>query len=92
MKSLEKIVEETAAISQGFENNLEKRQELLQQITAKLDQRIQAAQDLCARLEKLSQATIPTNLLIQNSSTAGRALRTPTSRKCFLLPERAERR
>ena len=51
MKTFEKIVEETANISQKFEANLEKRQELLQQITAKLDQRIQEALSLCNRLE-----------------------------------------
>jgi hypothetical protein len=55
MRSLEKIMEETATISKGLESNLGKRQELLQQITAKLDERIQAAQNLCARLGQLSQ-------------------------------------
>jgi hypothetical protein len=57
MRSLEKIVEETATISQGLESNLGKRQELLQQITAQLDQRIQAAQNLCTRLGQLTRAT-----------------------------------
>lgn len=58
MKSFEKIIEETGAISQEFESNLEKRQNLLQQITVKLDQRIQEAQSLCNRLEQLSRMNI----------------------------------
>ncbi|MHC1725547.1 MAG: hypothetical protein AB9866_05980 [Syntrophobacteraceae bacterium] len=56
MKSFEKIIEETGAISREFEANLEKRQSLLQQISMKLDQRIQEAQGLCIRLEQLSVA------------------------------------
>ena len=51
MKAFEKIVQETGNISRKFEANLETRQELLQQITAKLDQRIQEAQALFNRLE-----------------------------------------
>lgn len=52
--SLEKIMGETAEISRKFEVNLEKRQDLLQQITAKLDERIQEGHRLCERLEQLS--------------------------------------
>ncbi|MGC9197224.1 MAG: hypothetical protein ACP5IL_17520, partial [Syntrophobacteraceae bacterium] len=52
--SLEKIMAETAEISRKFEANLQKRQELLQEITSKLDQRILEGQKLCARLERLS--------------------------------------
>jgi len=55
MQSLERIIEETADISRRFDANLKKRQDLLQQITAKLDTRIQEAQNLCVRMEKLSQ-------------------------------------
>jgi hypothetical protein len=70
MKSFEKIVEETALISQRFEINLEKRQDLLQQITAKLDQRIHEAESLCTRLEQLSQINTD-KLAVQHSSSAG---------------------
>lgn len=61
MKSFEKIVDETALISQKFEFNLQKRQDLLQQITAKLDQRIQQAEGLCARLDQLSLTSAEKN-------------------------------
>jgi hypothetical protein len=70
MKSFEKIVEETALISQSFEINLEKRQDLLRQITAKLDQRIHEAESLCTRLEQLSRINTD-KLAVLNSSTAG---------------------
>ena len=56
--SLEKIVEETTEISKKFEINLEKRQDLLKQITAKLDERIQEGRKICARLEELSKIDI----------------------------------
>lgn len=56
--SFEKIVEETAEISRRFEDNLEKRKDLLQQITAKLDERILEGQKLCARLEQLAGVEI----------------------------------
>jgi hypothetical protein len=71
MKSFEKIVEETALISQRFEINLEKRQDLLQQITAKLDQRIHEAESLCTRLEIESSQINTDKLAAQNSSSAG---------------------
>jgi cell shape-determining protein MreC len=53
--TLEKIMAETAEISRKFEANLQKRQELLQQITSKLDERIQEGEKLCARLDRLSR-------------------------------------
>lgn len=53
--SFQKIVEETAEISRKFEANLEKRKDLLQQITGKLDERIQEGEKLCVRLEQLSR-------------------------------------
>lgn len=53
--SLDKIVEETGEISRQFEFNLEKRKEMLQQITSKLDERIQEGNKLCVRLEQLSR-------------------------------------
>ena len=58
MKSFENIVEETALISQRFEINLGKRQDLLHQITAKLDQRIQQAERVCTKLDQLSRMKI----------------------------------
>jgi hypothetical protein len=70
MKSFEKIVEETAALSQRFETNLEKRQDLLEQITAKLDQRIGEAQSLCNRLEQISRIDAE-KIAVQYSSSAG---------------------
>lgn len=54
--SFERIVAETAEISRKFEVNLQKRQDLLQQITAGLDERIQEGHKLCARLDQLSRA------------------------------------
>ncbi len=56
LRSLDKIMAETAEISRKFETNLEQRQELLQQVTAKLDGRIQEGLKVCARLEELSNA------------------------------------
>jgi DNA-binding NarL/FixJ family response regulator len=55
LASLEKIVEDTAEISKKFETNLEKRQDLLKQITAQLDERIEEGRKLCVRLEELSR-------------------------------------
>ncbi len=52
VESFEKIIEATAAISKEFEANLAKRQELIQQITARLDRQIRESQDLCLRLEQ----------------------------------------
>ncbi len=66
--SFERIVQETAEISMKFEVNLEKRQDLLQQITAKLDDRIQEANKLCARLEKLSRIETGREAVRQTSS------------------------
>lgn len=53
--SFGQIIEETNAISKEFESNLQRRKDLLQNITAKLDQRILEAQNLCSRLEALIQ-------------------------------------
>lgn len=55
LASFGKIMEETAEISRKFEANLEKRKDLLQQITAKLDGRILEGENLCARLEQFSR-------------------------------------
>jgi hypothetical protein len=72
MKAFEKIVEETVNISQKFEMNLERRQELLQQITTKLDQRIQEAQNLCSRLEiEYFRAEAADKAPVQSSPGAG---------------------
>ncbi|MDR3570032.1 MAG: hypothetical protein P4L43_18570 [Syntrophobacteraceae bacterium] len=60
--SLEQIMGETAQISKKFEGNLERRQDLLKQITAQLDERIREGQKLCARLEQL--ATIETERVV----------------------------
>ncbi len=84
MKSFEKIVEETAVISQGFEINLEKRQDLLQQITTKLDHRIQEAQSLCTRLEQLSQIDID-GRAAQSSSSTGQRPQNTDQQKVLLL-------
>ncbi len=53
--SFGRIIEETNAISKEFETNLQRRKDLLQNITVKLDQRILEAQSLCSRLEALIQ-------------------------------------
>jgi len=71
MKAFEKIVGETAQISQRFELNLERRQDLLQQITAKLDQRIQQAESLCTRLETGFSRINTDKLAVQHPSSAG---------------------
>jgi len=84
MKSFEKIVEETSAVSQGFEINLEKRQELLIQLTAKLDQRIREAQDLCARLEQLSRTATGKNA-DQDPSSPGPRPRNSDQQKVLFL-------
>ncbi|MGC8490255.1 MAG: DUF6115 domain-containing protein [Syntrophobacteraceae bacterium] len=68
--SFEKIVEETAEISRKFETNLEKRQELLQQLTAGLDERIQEGNKLCARLEKLSRLEVEKPAAMRSSVSA----------------------
>ena len=84
MKSFENIVEETALISQRFEINLEKRRDLLQQITAKLDQRIQEAEGLCTRLDQLSQINTDT-LAARHSSGAGPRPQGADQQKVLLL-------
>jgi hypothetical protein len=84
MKSFENIVEETALISQRFEINLEKRQDLLQQITAKLDQRIQQAESLCTRLDQLSRINTD-KLEAQHSSHAGPRPQGADQQKVLLL-------
>jgi hypothetical protein len=66
--SLQKIIEETGAISRDFELNLQQRQNMIQQITAGLDQRIREAQRMCDRLEQLSQASAAA---AANSETSG---------------------
>jgi hypothetical protein len=85
MKSFEKIVEETAQISQRFEINLEKRQDLLQQITAKLDQRIQQAESLCTRLETEFSRINTDKLAVQPSSSAGPHSQGADQQKILLL-------
>jgi len=84
MKSFENIVEETALISQRFEINLEKGQDLLQQITAKLDQRIQQAESLCTKLEQLSHRNTEKPVVRHSPSAAPRPQRTDRQ-KIFLL-------
>jgi len=85
MKSFEKIVEETALISQRFEINLEKRQDLLQQITAKLDQRIQQAESLCTRLEIEFSRINTDKIAVQHSSSAGPHPRGADQQKVLFL-------
>ncbi|MGO9417633.1 MAG: DUF6115 domain-containing protein [Syntrophobacteraceae bacterium] len=85
MKSFEKIVEETAQISQRFEINLEKRQDLLQQITAKLDQRIQQAESLCTRLETEFSRINTDKLAVQPPSSAGPHSQGADQQKILLL-------
>jgi hypothetical protein len=84
MESFDKIVEETAAVSQSFEINLGKRQELLKQLTAKLDQRIREAQDLCARLEQLPMKDT-SKLADQNSSSPAPRSRNSDQQKVLFL-------
>ncbi len=84
MKSFENIVEETALISQRFEINLEKRRDLLQQITAKLDQRIQEAESLCTRLDQLSQINAD-KLEARHSSSVGAHAQRADQQKVLLL-------
>ncbi len=84
MKSFENIVEETALISQRFEINLEKRQDLLQQITTKLDQRIQQAESLCTKLEQLSRINAEKPAPRHSPSAGSRPQRTDRQ-KIFLL-------
>ncbi len=50
--SFEKIIEQTGTISDEFGMNLEKRQELIKEITAALDERIQEARDSSDRIER----------------------------------------
>jgi len=85
MKSFEKIVEETALISQRFEINLEKRQDLLQQITAKLDQRIRQAESLCTRLETEFSRANTDKFAVQHSSGAGPHPRGADQQKVLFL-------
>jgi len=85
MKSFEKIVEETALISQRFEINLEKRQDLLQQITAKLDQRIRQAESLCTRLETEFSRVNADKFAVQHSSGAGPHPRGADQQKVLFL-------
>ena len=84
MKSFGNIVEETALISQRFKINLEKRRDLLQQITAKLDQRIQEAESLCTRLDELSQVNTD-KLAARHSSSAGPRPQGADQKKALLL-------
>ena len=84
MKSFENIVEETALISQRFEINLGKRQDLLQQITAKLDQRIQQAESVCTKLDQLSRMKTEKPAVRHSSSAVTHPQRTDRQ-KIFLL-------
>ncbi len=77
-------MQETALISQRFEINLEKRRDLVQQITAKLDQRIQEAETRCARLDQLSQINTG-KLAVQHSSSAGPRPQGADQHKVLLL-------
>ncbi len=53
VESFEKIIGQTETISQEFGANLQKRQELIKEITAALDERIQEARDSSDRIERL---------------------------------------
>jgi signal transduction histidine kinase len=88
VRSLEKIVGETTTISQHFKNNLEQRQELLQQITAGLDQRIRIAQELCDRLGQLSLAAEVSTQKIDDFLTAGPRPQSADQQKVLTLAQK----
>lgn len=73
IESFEKIIEQTGTISHEFGTNLEKRRELIKEITAALEERIQEARDVCGRLERLLK-------------TAGTGLSSPASAKTAPAP------
>jgi DNA-directed RNA polymerase specialized sigma24 family protein len=55
IESLERVIQETQNIGADFDQNLQERQLLIQQMISKLDQRIREAQQLCVQLESLSK-------------------------------------
>ena len=55
-QSLEKIIQDTAALSEQFESNLRDRRMIIQQVVSQLDFRIQEAQKVVEQLEKLQKA------------------------------------
>lgn len=71
--SLQKIIDETAAIAKDFDANLKERQVLIQQLLARLDQRVKDAQKLCSQLESLSREPRSPSLPGQISQTSAPA-------------------
>lgn len=55
INTFEKIIEETQAISREFEDNLAKRQNLIQQISSRLDEQIREAGEVRGQLEKAAR-------------------------------------
>jgi len=54
-QSLEKIVDQTRALADQFDTNLQERRELIQQIIASLDQKAASARELCRKLDDLNR-------------------------------------
>jgi hypothetical protein len=61
IQTLEKILEETTAITTEFDANLHERKMLLQNILAKLDDRLNEAEKVCKRLEGAQSVAVVNN-------------------------------
>lgn len=54
-QTLVKVLDETRAVGEEFDANLQERRKLIQQVVAKLDQKMHEAEQLCRRLENINK-------------------------------------
>lgn len=54
-ESLAKVLDETKAVGEEFDANLQERRRLIQQVVAKLDQKMNEAEKLCQKLEHIKR-------------------------------------